>query len=95
MFNLRDAFVRVMQAKAVRGVAQENLDYYDKEIAISRDRLKAGTPPAAWRLRRFCVLKPRSSYRPLLTRRTRRDHIDAIVFPAAQPKHLDEQTAYS
>ena len=42
MFNLRDAFVRVMQAKAVRGVAQENLDYYDKEIAISRDRFKAG-----------------------------------------------------
>ena len=42
MFNLRDAFVRVMQAKAVRGVAQENLNYYDKEIAISRDRLNAG-----------------------------------------------------
>ncbi len=42
MFNLRDAFVRVMQAKAVRGVSQENLDYYDKEIAISRDRLNAG-----------------------------------------------------
>ena len=42
MFNLRDAFVRVMQAKAVREVAQENLDYYDKEIAISRDRFKAG-----------------------------------------------------
>lgn len=42
MFNLRDAFVRVMQAKSVRGVAQENLDYYDKEIAISRDRLNAG-----------------------------------------------------
>lgn len=42
MFNLRDSFVRVMQAKAVRQVAQENLDYYDKEIAISRDRLKAG-----------------------------------------------------
>lgn len=42
IFNLRDAFVRVMQAKAVRGVAQENLDYYDKEIAISRDRLNAG-----------------------------------------------------
>ncbi len=42
MFNLRDAFVRVMQAKAVRGVARENLDYYDKEIAISRDRFNAG-----------------------------------------------------
>jgi outer membrane protein, heavy metal efflux system len=42
MFNLRDAFVRVMQAKAVRGVARENLEYYDKEIAIGRDRLNAG-----------------------------------------------------
>lgn len=42
IFNLRDAFVRVMQAKAVRGLAQENLDYYDKEIAISRDRFNAG-----------------------------------------------------
>ncbi|MDQ2776194.1 MAG: TolC family protein [Acidobacteriota bacterium] len=42
MFNLRDAFVRVMQAKAVRGVAQENLDYYDKEISISQARFKAG-----------------------------------------------------
>ncbi len=42
MFNLRDAFVRVMQAKAVRGVARENLEYYDKEIAIGKDRLNAG-----------------------------------------------------
>jgi outer membrane protein, heavy metal efflux system len=42
MFNLRDAFVRVLLAKAVRRVAQDNLDYYDKEIAISQDRLKAG-----------------------------------------------------
>jgi cobalt-zinc-cadmium efflux system outer membrane protein len=42
MFSLRDAFVRVMQAKAVREVAQENLDYYDKEIAISQDRFNAG-----------------------------------------------------
>jgi cobalt-zinc-cadmium efflux system outer membrane protein len=42
MFNLRDAFVRVMQADAIRRVSQENLDYYDKEIAISQDRFKAG-----------------------------------------------------
>jgi cobalt-zinc-cadmium efflux system outer membrane protein len=42
MFNLRDAFVRVLQAKAVLGVAKENLEYYDKEIAISRDRFKLG-----------------------------------------------------
>ena len=42
MFNLRDAFVRVLLAKAVRQVAQDNLDYYDKEITISQDRLKSG-----------------------------------------------------
>ncbi len=42
MFNLRDAFVRVLLAKAVRQVARENLDYYDKEISISRERFQAG-----------------------------------------------------
>ncbi len=43
MFNLRDAFVRVLQAKAVLAVARENLEYYDKEIAINRDRFKVGS----------------------------------------------------
>jgi outer membrane protein, heavy metal efflux system len=42
IFNLRDAFVRVLQAKAVRQVSRENLEYYDKEIAINRERFKAG-----------------------------------------------------
>ena len=42
MFNLRDAFVRVLSAKAVSKIAKENLDYYDKEIAVNRDRLNAG-----------------------------------------------------
>lgn len=42
LFNLRDAFVRVLLAKAVRQVARENLDYYDKEIAINRTRFEAG-----------------------------------------------------
>jgi outer membrane protein, heavy metal efflux system len=41
-FNLRDAFVRVLQAKAVSRVARENLEYYDKEIAINRERFKDG-----------------------------------------------------
>lgn len=41
-FNLRDAFVRVLLAKAVSRVAKENLGYYDKEIAINRERYKAG-----------------------------------------------------
>ena len=42
MYNLRDAFVRVLQAKAIREVARENLDYYDKEISINRMRFQAG-----------------------------------------------------
>lgn len=42
LFNLRDAFVRVLLAKAVRQVARENLDYYDKEIAVNRTRFEAG-----------------------------------------------------
>jgi outer membrane protein, heavy metal efflux system len=42
MFNLRDAFVRVLQSKAILAVTKENLEYYDKEIAINRDRFKVG-----------------------------------------------------
>ena len=42
IFNLRDAFVRVLLAKAVVGVAKENLDYYDKALSIQRDRYGAG-----------------------------------------------------
>jgi outer membrane protein, heavy metal efflux system len=41
-FNLRDAFVRALQAKAVLRVARENIEYYDKEIAINRERFKDG-----------------------------------------------------
>ncbi len=42
LFNLRNAFVQLLQAKAIRANAQENLTYYDKELQINRDRLKAG-----------------------------------------------------
>jgi cobalt-zinc-cadmium efflux system outer membrane protein len=42
LFNLRNAFVGVLQAKAVLKVAQDNLDYYDKVLKISRDRYQAG-----------------------------------------------------
>jgi cobalt-zinc-cadmium efflux system outer membrane protein len=42
LFNLRDAFVRVLLAKQVIGVAKENLEYYDKEISINRDRFSVG-----------------------------------------------------
>jgi len=42
LFNLRTAFVGVLQAKAVLHLAQENLDYYDKLLKVSRDRYQAG-----------------------------------------------------
>ena len=41
-FALRDSFVRALQAKAVLQLAQENLAYYDKVIAVYRERQKAG-----------------------------------------------------
>jgi cobalt-zinc-cadmium efflux system outer membrane protein len=42
IFNLRDAFNRVLLAKAVLGVTKENLNYIDKEIAINQERLNLG-----------------------------------------------------
>ncbi|HXJ91054.1 MAG TPA: TolC family protein [Candidatus Binatia bacterium] len=42
LFNLRSAFVGVLQAKAVLRLAKENLDYYDKILKVSRDRFQAG-----------------------------------------------------
>jgi len=40
-FTLRSAFVQTLEADAVVKLAQDDLDYYDKIIAISRDRFKA------------------------------------------------------
>jgi len=42
LYNLRTAFVGVLQAKAVLRLTQENLDYYDKILKVSRDRFQAG-----------------------------------------------------
>jgi cobalt-zinc-cadmium efflux system outer membrane protein len=42
LFTLRNAFVSALQARAVRDVSKENLDYYDKVLAVSRERLQAG-----------------------------------------------------
>ncbi len=42
LFSLRDAFVRVLLAKAIQDVASESLKFYDREIEINRDRLQAG-----------------------------------------------------
>ena len=42
LFNLRNAFVQTLQAKAVLQNAQENLDYWDHELEVNRIRFKAG-----------------------------------------------------
>jgi cobalt-zinc-cadmium efflux system outer membrane protein len=42
LFNLRAAFVQVLQAKAVLANAKENLAYWDRELKINEDRLSAG-----------------------------------------------------
>ena len=42
LFNLRNAFVQILLAKALLANAKENLDYFTKEYAINEDRFKAG-----------------------------------------------------
>lgn len=42
LFNLRSAFVQVLQAKAFRALAEENLSSYDQVLGLSRDRFQAG-----------------------------------------------------
>ncbi|HKV80321.1 MAG TPA: TolC family protein [Candidatus Sulfotelmatobacter sp.] len=42
LFNLRTAFAGILQAKAVLRLANDNLQYYDKVLKVSRDRFQAG-----------------------------------------------------
>jgi outer membrane protein, heavy metal efflux system len=42
LFNLRNAFVQTLQAKAVQQNAKDNLAYWDRELAVNRNRFKAG-----------------------------------------------------
>src|ERR1700739_1329112 len=42
IFNLRNAFVSTLQAKAVVQLAKDDLAYYDRVLGVSRDRYKAG-----------------------------------------------------
>lgn len=42
LFNLRNAFVQALQAKAFFDLAKQNLDYWDREIKINEDRYEAG-----------------------------------------------------
>jgi outer membrane protein, heavy metal efflux system len=42
LFNLRNAYVQVLQAKAFWQNAKENLAYWDRELDVNRKRLAAG-----------------------------------------------------
>jgi cobalt-zinc-cadmium efflux system outer membrane protein len=42
VFNLRNSFVQVLQAKAVLTLAQESLGYYNRVLSVSGDRFRAG-----------------------------------------------------
>jgi outer membrane protein, heavy metal efflux system len=42
VFNLRNAFVQTLQAKAVLQNARENLQYWDRELDVNRRRFNAG-----------------------------------------------------
>jgi outer membrane protein, heavy metal efflux system len=42
LFDLRTAFVQVLQQKAVLAVTQESLAYYDHVLGVSRQRLRVG-----------------------------------------------------
>lgn len=42
LFGLRNAFVQTLQAKAVLALARENLEYWDRVLAVTNDRFKAG-----------------------------------------------------
>src|ERR1017187_5231892 len=42
IFNMRSAFIQILQAKAVLQNARENLDEWDHELDVNRSRFKAG-----------------------------------------------------
>ena len=42
LFNLRNAFVGVLQAKAILENARDNLAYWDREVGVNRKRFDAG-----------------------------------------------------
>ncbi|HEY6327815.1 MAG TPA: TolC family protein [Blastocatellia bacterium] len=42
IFNLRVAFVSILQQKAVLALAKADLDYFDRELVINQERFKVG-----------------------------------------------------
>jgi len=43
LFNLRGAFVQVLEERAILNLAKENLAYYDHVLDVNRDRYKVGS----------------------------------------------------
>jgi outer membrane protein, heavy metal efflux system len=42
LFNLRNAFVQTLQAKALLDEARQNLEYYDRLLEVNRTRVRSG-----------------------------------------------------
>jgi len=42
LFELRNAFIQILQQKAVVSIARESLAYYDRVLQVSRQRLQSG-----------------------------------------------------
>ncbi|MGB8029151.1 MAG: TolC family protein [Terracidiphilus sp.] len=42
LFNLREAFVQILQEKAILNLAKDNLAYYDHVLAVNHDRYTSG-----------------------------------------------------
>jgi cobalt-zinc-cadmium efflux system outer membrane protein len=42
LFNLHNAFLQILQQKAVLALTKDNLAYYDRLLGLSRERFKAG-----------------------------------------------------
>jgi cobalt-zinc-cadmium efflux system outer membrane protein len=42
LFNLRNAFVQTLQAKALLDEARQNLEYYDRLLEVNRERVRSG-----------------------------------------------------
>ena len=42
VFNLRNAFIQTLQAKAIFQLVTDNLSYYDNVLGVSRERFRAG-----------------------------------------------------
>ena len=78
LFSLRSAFVQSLQAKSVLALAKENLDYFDKQLAIARERFARWTRMVRGRVVLRRERRVRGSGHPRVARcRTRREYENA------------------